>query len=319
MKRTALATITICLIIIGVSMSTGGCTIEVPPGHVGMCRTVSGFGTEVLAPGRHTCWNRDKMFLLEISDKMYNQKMSVLCKDQLNLKFSVGVLAAVNTAKTDLIIQAFQNLTPAGGKKKNIITAKQLYFMYVGPVVDQEARKVVSKYETGEIVKNRLKIIGEVKQSITQAITAGIMKAKRTTVNNTDFPKSITAAQEKKAEQRVAIETEKAKQKKRQLIEENKLKIAQIRYKRKLVEAAAIADENKIIGSSVSPGFLAYYQFKTFSEAAKGPNNWGFIPYNDFTGKMGNSLGKSAMDAALLSRLKKAQRGVPKPIEKTKK
>jgi len=293
------------LIVLGLISLLGvfGCNDTVPPGHVGMVRTPQGLTGDVLAPGLHTCWGRDKMQLVEVSDKTYKQKMNVLCTDELNFGFSVHILASVNKSKKELIKSVFENVTPSEG---GVVTARQLYDMYVRPVVDQEARKAVGKYATSQLVKNRLKVIQETGASIQEALGDSIMNIKRISVTNLDFPDSITKAQELKATRRVEIETEKAEQEKRIVIAKNKIKTAQLEYKRRLIEAAMIADANKIIGSSLSQEYLAWWQLKVFSKAALGNNNWGFIPYTDHTNqKFG--IKKLAIDAALRKRIEQAQ------------
>lgn len=297
------------LLVIAVALMSFGCAEPVPTGHVGMVRTRDGLTGTILAPGRHSCWGFDKMQYLEVTDKTYSQKMNVLCTDELNFGFTVKVLAAVDKTKIKLIKGAFENVTPTTDENgRRTITAKQLYDMYVRPVVDQEARKAVGKYATNEIVRNRLKVIKETRESIRGALSDSIIKVKRVSVTNLDFPDVITKAQEVKAQRRVEIQTERAEQEKRVVAAQNKIKIAQLDYKRRLIEAAMIADANKIIGSSLSKEYLAWWQLKVFSKAAQGKNNWGFIPYTDHTTSKDFSIKKLSIDAALRKRLEDAQR-----------
>jgi regulator of protease activity HflC (stomatin/prohibitin superfamily) len=293
-----------------------GCNSTVPPGHVGMVRTPQGLHGDILAPGLHSCWGRDHMQLVEVSDKTYRQKMDVLCTDELNFGFSVHILAAVDKTQSKLIKSVFENVTPSS---EGVVTAKQLYDMYVKPVVDQEARKSVGKYATSELVRNRLKVIQETRQAIKEALKGGIMKVRRVSVTNLDFPDSITKAQEKKATRRVEIQTEKAEQEKRIVIAKNKIKTAQLEYKRRLIEAAMIADANKIIGSSLSQEYLAWWQLKVFSKAALGNNNWGFIPYTDHTNGQKFSVKKLVIDASLRRRIEDAQKAEAERTKKSRK
>jgi hypothetical protein len=286
-----------------------GCAESVPTGHIGMVRTKSGLVKEILAPGRHECWGFDIMQYLEVSDKTHRQKMNVLCADELNFGFTVEVLASVDKTKTKLINSVFENVTPIIQENGHrIITAKQLYNMYVKPVVDEESRKAVGKYATSGIVRNRVRVIKEAKYAILKGLKDGVMKIKRISVTNLDFPDIITKAQERKARKRVEIQTEKAEQEKRIIAAQNKIKIAQLDYKRRLIEAAMIADANKIIGSSLSKEYLAWWQLKVFSKAAMGKNNWGFIPYTDHTTSKDFSIKKLSIDAALRKRLEQVQK-----------
>jgi hypothetical protein len=282
------------------------CTQEIPTGHIGRCRTPSGFSDDLNGPGRVSCFNRDRLYLLEVSDKQVTIKMNVLCADRLNFSFDVGVLAAVDKQNTSAIKDAFENVTPDNG---STISADQLIKMYVAPVVDQEARKVVSTYTTDQIVDKRPEIIEKIRAAVKEALNASLVEVKRITVNNLDFPKVVTEAQEKRAQKQVEIETEKAEQRKRLIKAQNELKISEAEYKRDLVEAAKIADANKIIGASLTPGYLAWWQLKVLSEAAQGPNNWGFIPYSDMVNGSASKWTSSQgiVDAELIKRIQTAR------------
>ena len=242
--------------------------------------------------------------------------MEVLCKDSLNFKFDVSVLLSVNRENIESIKDMFENLKP---KEDNTITASQVFETYADNVIDQESRKVVSKYETSEIVSNRKKIIEEIGVSIKEALKDSVIKIKRVTVNNLDFPPVVTLAQEDRAKREVEIDTERAEQKKRLLQAENQLKIAEMEYKIHLVESAMIADANKIIGASITPEYLAWWQLKVLTDAAQGPNNWGFIPYSDFAGgAIGNpkdwASKEMIVDQELRKRIDEARSQAAKPV-----
>jgi len=285
-----------------------GCNQTVPPGHVGRVRTLAGFQGDVLTPGLHNCWGRDKMHLIEITDKQFNIPMSVLCKDQLNFKFNIGVLVAVDKSKVELIKDAFENVTPTDG---STIKIDQLFQMYVAPVVDQEARKVISRYETKEIARNREEVIDSLRAATSKAVQSSIMTVKRITVNNLDFPDIITRAQEARAQREVEVTTMKAETDRQMEKARGQLKVAQIEYQRRLVEAAMIADSNKIIGASITPEFLAWHELKVLGKAAQGPNNWGFIPYSNNAQKVLSAnpvkMKQLTIDSVLMEKLRKAR------------
>lgn len=286
-SRSNVALVLICAFLSGCATM---CKEQVPPGHVGMCRTVDGFEGKPLAAGWHECWGPgSQMYYLEVSDHEQVINMNVLCKDSLNFKFDVAVLTAADRGNEKLLKEMFENITPHA---ESTITGDQIFATYARSVVDQEARKVVSKYETNEIVDKRPQIIEEIQSSIDQALGGTIVKVKRVTVNNLDFPDVVTKAQEERAQRQVEIETEKAEQKKRLLKAQNALKVASLEYEQQLLEASMIADSNKVIGQSITPEYLAWWQMKVMSEAAQGPNNWGFIPYTDFGSNMTTNPGK---------------------------
>jgi len=252
------------------------------------------------------------MYLIEVSDQEQTINMNVLCKDSLNFSFVVAVLSSVDRENKELLQKMFESVTPLNNS--TVITADQIFQTYARNVIDQEARKIVSNYETSEIVAKRKEILGEIQTSVSGALDGTIIDVKRVTVNNLDFPEVVTRAQEERARRQVEIETERAEQKKRLLKAENALKISELQYKQQLLEAAMIADSNRIIGASLSPEYLAWWQLKTMSEAAQGPNNWGFIPYSDFTqgqvGKLGSNTSGAILDAALRQKIEEARKEI---------
>ena len=286
------------------------CKEQVPPGHVGECRTIDGFEGKILPPGYHTCWGSGAaMHLIEVTDQEQVISMNVLCKDSLNFKFDVAILSSVDKTNKKLLSEMFENVTPAQGR---LISAQQIFDTYARNVVDQEARKVVSQYETSEIVGKRKQILGELRTEIAKALEGSIITVKRVTVNNLDSPVVVTRAQEERARRQVEIETERAEQRKRLLQAQNKLKISELEYQRQILEAAMIADANSVIGASITPQYLAWWQLKTMSEAAQGPNNWGFIPYTDFTNGQFDKMGTvdSAVAAELRAKIEEARKAV---------
>lgn len=292
-----------------------GCMKEVPAGHVGHAWEPGGFEGEILNPGRHECFGRCKMYLMETGDRLTKINMSVLCQDQLNFKFDVKVLTAVDKTNPDKIKAAFENIVPPSETPLKI-TSAQLFEMYVEPVVDQTARGVVSKYRTDEISSNRAKIITELQAAIKEEFKGSLVMAKRITVNNLDFPAALTEAQEEKAKRRIEIETEKAEQEKRLIKANNELELAAVNYKRELIEASMVADANKIIGSSITPAYLGYKQLEVIQAAASGPNNWGFVPYTDHMNNIKWTQSEGILDAELLRRVQEARKGNVKPEAK---
>ncbi len=285
-----------------------GCTTRVPAGHIGRVLTPSGWGDEVQPTGNHACYGRDTMYMLDISEKTYCIKMSILCKDKLNFKFDLNIRCMVDSNNKELLKSAFEKLTPSG--ENYTIVSQQLYQTYILPVVEPIARVVVGKYKTIEIIDNRGIIQQELDEKVKEALKGNLMKVDLVTASNLDFPDVITKAQEERAIREVEIETEKAEQQKRLLVEENKYKIANLEYKRKLIEAAQIRDYNLIVGSSISDGFLAWHTIKALSQAAEGPNNWGFIiPYDAaYLKNTSKKFGELPLDKRLLDKIEEMKK-----------
>lgn len=296
------------------------CSEPVPAGHVGRTWEPGGFTAGLLPPGYHDCWGRCQMYLMEVTDKDFSVPMKVLCADSLNFEFAVNVLVAVDTDKKDVMLEAFTNLKPDGND--NQFSVQQLFQTYVRPLVDQESRKVVSKYLTTEIVQKRTQVIEEVRTAVVKATEGSILKVKRVSVGNLDFPDVVTQAQETKAKRQVEIETAKAQAKIEEAKAQAKLKLAEIQYKQELIEAAMVADANKVIAGSITPQYLAYKQLTVLQHAALGPNNWGFVPYADVTNKPVDTSKwaspQGIVDAELLKRIEDARNTAKQP-EKTAK
>ncbi len=301
--------------LIAIMLSTG-CNEIVLPGHVGRTWEPGGFNGEVLAPGRHSCWGRCKMYQMESTDQTFKIPMSVLCADNLNFSFDIDVLVSVNLKNDEEVKAAFGNLKPA---EEQLFTISQLFETYIRPVADQEARKVVSKYKTEELVQKRAVVIEEVRTAVTLATNTAILQVKRVTVGNLDFPDVITKAQERKAQMRVEIETARAEGQKTAARAQADLQLAKIRASKEMLEAQAISDANRIIAASISPQYLAYKQILAMEKAADGKNNMFLIPYTDV---MNGSIDTSKwlkpegiVDAELLKRINTAKEAAEAEID----
>lgn len=286
---------------------TSACTQIVPAGHLGRTREPSGFDGAVLSPGNHSCYLRCQMYLMESADKTFSVPMDVLCADNLNFKFEVSILAAVNLDNADVVKDAFEDLIPAAGFT---LTGQQLFDTYIRPVVDEEARKVVSKYKTAEIVQKRAQVIEEVKAAVAAATSSSLILVKRTTVGNLDFPDVITKAQTAKAERIVEIETARAEGEKQAAQAQARITLARIQAQEKLLRAQAEADANRILAASVSPQLIMWRQWEVMEAAAGGANNMFLIPYTD-AANGGLDASKwmepqGILDAQLLKRIQEA-------------
>lgn len=122
----------------------------------------------------------------------------------------------------------------------------------------------------------------------------------------------IEAAQKRRVRKEIEVETERSEGRKLAAREEADLARAQIRAARELLEAQSIADQNRIIGSSIPPQYLAYKQIEAQKLAAGGANNMFFVPYSDtVNGSIDFSKWTKAqgvVDAELLTRIQDARR-----------
>ncbi len=274
-----------------------GCS-SVDVGHIGIERGGSGFGDDLLAPGWYVCGPSCKVVQMETSDIDHKVKVNVLCADSLNFGFDVNILAGVDTGNPKSILKTFEMLKP---EKDDTISAIQLFNTYIASVVQEEARKAVSRYQASEIVGKQSQVMEEIKAAVYATVKeqASVVSVKRVTISDLSFPDVITQAQTIKAQRHVEIETAHAEGDKMAAQAEAKLRLSQIEAQRRIIESQGIADANHIIGQSITPGFIVF-----------------IVPVQDAANRVLDmsklASGQAVMDAALLSRIQSAQGAVEK-------
>lgn len=264
------------------------CNKQVPAGHIGRVQSPEGFKPDILAPGYHPCNGRDVMYLMETTDVNMQIEMDVLCKDSLKFKFVIDMLVSVDTSKADLIKKAFQDLKPAVVQEPGevlVITNEQLFLTYIRANAAQAAQRTISKYETRDIVNQGSEIVAEVQAAVILSSQHSFVRVTNVAITNLDFPKVIEDAQEARAKRMVEIETAKADAEVESAKAQSKLALAEIMAKQKLLEAAAVADANKIIASSISPNYLAWEQIQALVKASENKNSVFLYPYQDTMNK----------------------------------
>lgn len=249
----------IIYVLIGMLIVLSSCTERVPMGFVCMKMTANkGIIQEVLQPGNHSCYGRDRLALIPKTEKTFTENLSVLCLDDLNFKFDVKVrcfTAADNVnAMTQLLDRQGRNIIWDGAIGE--LPFDILYATYLQPLVRSVSRKTVSKYETTQIRENR--------EAIEKTITTEVMKGIKNTplevvsilTSNFDYPDMIKDAMETKKKYQIKIEEEKAKQAAEMVKMENDIKLAQKRKILRAAEAEAEETYNRIVGRSLTTNYL---------------------------------------------------------------
>ena len=245
------------------------CTETVPPGYVGMVMQPGGLTGEVLQPGRHACWGRDEMILIETKESSSKEVMNILCKDDLNFKFDLVLrtkLAETNgKAIKQLLNQQGANLT-SEAFSNDVLKLDSVYAVYVQPAARSIARGIVSKYTTTQIRENREIIQKEINKQIQVSLKGTPMELVAAYPSNFDYPDVITKAVEKKRQKEIEIEEEKAKQAMKLLQAENRKVMAEKEKQVRAAEAEAEAAYIAIVGKSITPEYLK--RMKLQNEAA---------------------------------------------------
>lgn len=269
------------ILLITLLIMTTACRESVDPGHIGICKNENGFNNRaILSPGLHSCWGLyESMYELETKDSRQVIHIKVLAKDSLNMSFDVSMLVSINTENPELVRNMFSNIGTGSDK---IIEVDEVFKTYAANLIDQEVRKVISRYETTDISNERAVIIDKIRSEVQLSLKDTVIKVKEITINNMDFPEVVTKAQEIKKTRQVEIATEEAQQKKKLIVAKNSLEIAEIQAAKQLLEAKAMADSNKILSNSITPEYLEYKRIEAMKEMAK-KGDLIMMPYNSET------------------------------------
>jgi hypothetical protein len=231
-----------------------GCTQEVPPGYVGMRVEGNGLDGRVLNAGRHTCWGRCQLVMVETTEETTNETLSVLCADDLNFKFDLKIRSRLRTTNGKLLKGV---LDKQGAKlKTGKLSFRILYDTYIKPAARSAARATVSRYKTTEIRENRKKITDAIRADIIKETLDTPIEIRMVVTSNFDYPEVITKAVEKRRLREIEIGEEKAKQAMEFLRAENRMKIAEKMKAVRTAEADAEAAYNQILAKSLTDSYL---------------------------------------------------------------
>jgi len=236
-----------------------GCTETVPPGFVGMVMEPAGLSGEPLQPGRHVCWGRDEMILIETKEVATKEELSILCKDDLNFKFDLvlrtRLRATDGAAIKELLNKQGSNVTSVSFEN-DVLQIDSLYKTYVRPAARNIARGVVSGMNTTDIRSNRNAIQKEIMSQLKSALKGTPMEMVAAYPSNFDYPDVITKAVEAKRKKEIEIEEEKAKQAMELLKAENRKAIADKMKQVRAAEAEAEAAYIAIVGRAITKPYL---------------------------------------------------------------
>lgn len=252
------------------------CQERVPPGHVGMVMQHDGFTGKVLKAGYHTVYGRDKLVLADVSETLSVEKMSILCRDDLNFRFNLKIRARLATTDGKGLQMLLKRMGSKISWKGDVgkLNFKLLYNVYIRPLARSVARGAVSKLETTQIRENRARIEKEIQTELVKRLKGTPVIISMVATSNFDYPDVITKAMEKKRRREIAILEEKARQQQRMIRAKNRLKMAQIQKQVWVAEAEAEAARIQIIGKATTKHYLellrARNQEKLFQKVGVG-------------------------------------------------
>jgi len=302
MKRTLIA---VMLMVVG--MMAFGCREPVEQGEVGRVKTTSGWEKKVLGPGRYSCYGWDDMYRVDSTIAVYKEKMDILIGGKVNLDITVSIRCGLDKTREDAILTVFDDVMAGGegSKDKYCISHSSLYQKYVQQLAQSVPRTVFgTQTDVESVCANRADLEAQVTQGIITAAQGTPMAVTMVKIVNYDWPKTVTAAQEKLATIKLREEETAAQTRADLKKAEGELKIEEARKLVAIKKAEAIAESIQVIKTSLKdcPEYLQWHTVKAMSEAATGPNN-AFIlfPYNmpgiDMQKAIGNAQLKQVLQA----------------------
>lgn len=245
-----------------------GCTKEVPIGYIGMVQERGGLTGKVLAPGRHQCWGIGvRMVLLEASENVSAEPMSILCADELNFKFDLKIRGQIAGTDGKIVKNVLNNkgsaATPLSPNSRTVMLGYDaMYKTYIQPQARSIARGVVSKYQTTEIRPNREVIDAEIKKKIITSLEGTPMIVNMVASSNYDYPDIITQSMERKRQREIEIKEEEAKQAVQLLKADNRMKLAQKMVVVRAAEGRAEAAYLKQVSPALSGNYVKLRQIE---------------------------------------------------------
>lgn len=257
-----------------------GCMETVPPAHKGKRLTPSGYEPDVLEPGRHSCWWRCTMVLLETTTQTYKERVPVIMSDKLTLFAEIRFRGRI--AGSPNIINSMFNDVKAGDD--DIVSFDEIYKIYGRPAVRNKVREVISDYEMDNVHKNYVRISKQIAEALKEPISRTPLEISEIALGNIQYPELVTKAINQAQERRLGIEKEKAQAEIELTKKENERRLAEADYQIKITKAKAIRDQNKIIADGVTPELLEFRRLDILENATKNANgNATFIPLEALT------------------------------------
>lgn len=233
------------------------CSEQVPQGHVGKILTKNGFNPETFPPSK--VWvdngpmtlNPDKLILVETTTRKYNEPITVLLQDKLELNAEIVFRCRINTDEK-VLSTVFNDIK----LNDDVITTDEVYNIYGKMVVLNTARDIISKYNVDEVNQNYGRITAELYQAIKPKLEKLPIDISDVTVGNIQYPTMVTAAIIKAKERRMLIEQEEANVQIALTKAKGQEEVAKATYNIKILEAKQVKDYNQMISSGLTSELL---------------------------------------------------------------
>lgn len=247
-----------------VALAFTGCNEAVPQGHVGKILTKNGFNPEVFPPSKvwvdngPLTFNPDKLILVETTTRKYNEPITVLLSDKLELHAEIVFRCRINSDDEKILNSIFNDIK----LDDEVITTDEVYNVYAKMVILNSARAVISKYNVDEVNQNYERITAELYQVVKPKLEKLPIDISDITIGNVRYPASVTMAIEKANERRMLIVQEEANVQIALTKAKGQEEVAKASYNIKMLEAKQIKDYNQMISSGLTKELLELKQLE---------------------------------------------------------
>ena len=266
-----------------IGLSACGAKVEVPPAHVGKVLTKNGYAPNTIKPSKFRlpkCWTYcDKLVVMEANDTGFGETLTIFMpEDKLNLTVDVrGTLTIPTDNKTVNSIYDRVVSEPIHSQLA-IIRAETVYRTYGQQALRGIVRSELTKYDIATIMSNRESISQNIHAALEKKLgsTNTPLKVSRFELADIQPPKVIVTAQEDAKRREIDIQKAEADAQVDMVKAERDLEVAKATRLVEREKAEAIAEQNRIAASSITPQLLAYRKLEVaeriYTELAKSSN-----------------------------------------------
>jgi regulator of protease activity HflC (stomatin/prohibitin superfamily) len=202
----------------------------------------------IYPPGFHVVAPWNTMYIYDVREKQLEEEMEVLSKNGLNIKVDV-------TVRFNPIYNKIGDLHENFGE--NYVNT------LVRPEVRSAVRKVIGRFEPEELYSTRREEVQDmINEDIEAALTKNYIELKATLIRDISLPDRVKNAIEEKIEaEQLALKYEYILQQERKEAE------------RKIIEAQAKSDANRILNASLTDKILKDKGIEATIKLAESPNS----------------------------------------------
>ena len=202
----------------------------------------------IYGPGFHVVAPWNTMYVYDVREKQIEEKMQVLSSNGLNIDVDVTVRVAPNPSKIGYLHEQF---------------GKNYAESLVRPETRSAVREIIGRYQPEELYSSkRSEVQTGIQENLEKALANNYIDLRAVLIRDIKLPATVANAIEEKLEaEQAALKYEYILNQERQEAE------------RKIIEAKAKADANRILNESLSANILKDKGIEATLELSKSPNS----------------------------------------------